>query len=126
MADQFSMYFLIISRSLPYLRDIGKQPTNSVRVIALLDLHNCCYHTQLYSVIDKYYIFLYPYLFHSLPVFWSLLLNSATFFKLIVSNRRVRNPVSFLIVLFIFTKLLPEAVQSFFASSHVFFEVLCL
>ena len=53
-------------------------------------------------------------------------LNSATSLKLIVSNRRVRNPVSVLFTaLFIFTKLLPEAVQSFFASSHVF-KVLCL
>ena len=117
------IFMLIISRSLS--ARYRKKTTNSIRVIALLDLHNCCYHTQLYSVIDKYYIFLNPYLFHSLPVFWSLLLNSATSLKLIVSKRRVRNPVSFLIVLFIFTKLLPEAVQSFFASSHVF-EVLCL
>ena len=103
-----------------------KKPTNSIRVIALLDLHNCCYHTQLYSVIDKYYIFYIHIYFMVLPVFWSLLLNSSTSLKLIVSNRRVRNPVSVSLVLFIFTKLLPEAMQSFFASSHDFFVVLCL
>ena len=103
-----------------------KKPTNSIRVIALLDLHNCCCHTQLYSVIDKYYIFYIHICFMVLPVFWSLLLNSATSLKLIVSNRRVRNPVSVLFtVLLIFIKLLPEAMQSFFASSHVF-KVLCL